>query len=471
MRFLSARRALATGIVAAASLAAVVAPGSAMALGHCEGENIKGRGATFPEEAHKALVLAFNEKAYANKGGCGTVKVEYNDSGPLGSGGGYNEWAKEHHYGSIGFVGTDNTVNAAEKTVVEKQAEEIGNGEGKKSKLMTVPLLQGALAIIVHLPEHCKVTSAGGRLRLNQNVVNGIYEGTIKTWKQVEEEPNAGNKLGEDGGACDNTKTITPFVRLDGSGTTHIFKEALFKNHTAKDLTNENGEGPFTWGELAEGTNAAAKCTTAKDSKLNECWPLAAGVVHASTSGNPGVIEGVASTASSIGYADLSQARTKGGFAPGTETSSPQKFWAEIENSQKLDPKTGLVKSRKYADPSTDGYSNVSAESNCKKTEYVNGTTTFPPENVYQAFNEVGAKRESKGYAYRGLTYMLVNTDYSAYSNFGGNFKEAQSVKDYLAFVTSKKAGGKAMKGKDYYLVPGSLSPVIEEALAAIKTS
>ena len=136
MRFLSARRALATGIVAAASLAAVVAPGSAMALGHCEGENIKGRGATFPEEAHKALVLAFNEKAYANKGGCGTVKVEYNDSGPLGSGGGYNEWVKEQlRLGRLRRHGQHR--QPAEKEAVEKQVKK-SNGKAR-NKLMTVP--------------------------------------------------------------------------------------------------------------------------------------------------------------------------------------------------------------------------------------------------------------------------------------------------------------------------------------------
>ncbi len=479
MKSMFRRRGMAVGVAAVAALAAFVAPSAANAEalpGHCKGTaTLRGDGSTFQELAEHLWAPAFAEKKYEKKGGCENVAVTYNPEKPEGSGAGEARWQTKEEYGLDGFIGTDNTANATEKLAIENEVNTglekpkgvngKGEPEGGASHLLTIPVMMGAEAMVIHLPEHCKAssTAASGRLALNQAMINKIYS-VGATWKEVAEQEGAGNEIVTDGtGTCETSAPVKAVVRFDGSGTTHIFKVALAKNSSAK-FEDESG-GSHSWLELAEGT-PAIKCDGAKDTKLNECWPTAAKVIHATTSGNPGVLKEVAATAGSIGYADLAQARTEGGFAPGDAESSAAKFWAVVESSAKVSSKGTK---RKYEDPSKNKYSATPSSSNCKDTEFVNGSETFPPPSVLSPWNEVGAKRESKTYPICGLTYVLVNTNYAAYSEHGGNTPEAQSVKDYVGFITNKATGGKVIKNHDYLESPKSLAAKVEEGLALIE--
>src|SRR5262249_46247019 len=135
----------------------------------------------------------------------------------IGSGAGFKEWSEKELFSTVGFIGTDNTVNASEKALVE------GKGTGE---VLTIPVMQSAVSVVVNLPTGCTATSkaAAGRLSLNQDTLEGIYRGTIQTWGEVAPAPGTGNEL--KGAEC-GTKEIIPIVRLDGSGTTHIFKKFL----------------------------------------------------------------------------------------------------------------------------------------------------------------------------------------------------------------------------------------------------
>src|ERR1700743_3461542 len=162
MKVLSVRRTLSAGIIAGASVAAFVAPSAASAAlpGHCKGVSTKGAGSSLQAEAQAVWDPGFN----ANKSiGCvGGPTITYTKSS---SGKGYKEWQELHNYGTVGFVGTDNTVNAAEKEAVENQATPV-NG----SELLTIQVLQGAVAVVVNLPAGCTASSksAPGRLEFNQ---------------------------------------------------------------------------------------------------------------------------------------------------------------------------------------------------------------------------------------------------------------------------------------------------------------
>jgi ABC-type phosphate transport system substrate-binding protein len=438
MSFLSARRGISAGIVAAASVAAFVAPSAASAAlpGHCKGSSTEGAGSSLQAEAQAVWDPGF----HASKAGCpGGPAVTYHS---IGSGAGYKEWNEKHNFGTVGFVGTDNTVNQAEKESVEKLVE-----AGKESKLLTIPVLQGAVAIVVNLPENCTATSkiAANRLALNQSTIEGIYKGSITTWKQITEVEGAGNELL--GASCNTSTAITPVVRKDGSGTTHIFKK--FVNlENAGSMASEDGK-EHTWAELAEGS-------------LSKVWPSAAKVVHAAEETGPGLLKQVASTPGSIGYANLADARNaaNGGFTG----QSPQRFWVELENSRKV--KAGKA-ARKYADPATNGDVAAVAAANCGKTEFSNGGGSFPPPSVEAPWNEVTAKSASKTYSLCGLTYDLVLTNYEAYS--GGTAGEAQTVIDFENYALSKKAGGKEIgKGHDYSELPKSLVGESLEGIAKI---
>jgi len=440
MKFISARRGIAASIVATASVAAFVAPSAANASlpGKCKGSSTEGAGSSLQAEAQVIWDPGFS----ANKSvGCvGGPTVTYDS---IGSGAGYKEWNEKEHFGTIGFVGTDNTVNQAEKESVEKKVE-----AGKESKLLTLPVLQGAVAIVVNLPEGCTATSkaASGRLGLNQSTLEGIYKGSITNWDELNSVEGPKNVL--TGAGCNSA--IKPVVRLDGSGTTHIFKK--FMNLTdGSPLASEDGKN-HTWAELAEGS-------------LSTKWPTAAKVVHAETETGPGLLKTVAKDPGSIGYANLADARNpaNGGFTG----QSASRFWVELESSKtEKTTSKGVKITRKYVDPSKNKDVEASSEANCKDTEYANIGGSFAP-TVEEPWNEVTAKAESKTYALCGLTYDLVLTDYEAYK--GGTAGEAQTVIDFENYVLSTKGGAKEIsKTHDYAALPKGLAPESQKGVEKI---
>ena len=206
-------------------------------------------------------------------------------------------------------------------------------------------------------------------------------------------QEGTGNEL--TGAGCEPAAdTITPVVRKDGSGTTHIFKKFLFLSDGGKFASEDGKE--HTWAELGEGS-------------LSIVWPTAAKTLHPAETTNTGVLKAVAETPGSIGYADLAQARNpiNGGFTG----QSASRFWTVLESERKEKTTSkGLKITRKYKDPSTDGDSSTIAESNCKKTEFSNGGGAFPPPSVTSNWNEVSGKAFSKSYALCGLTYVLALT-------------------------------------------------------------
>ena len=135
-------------------MAAFAVPSAASAAlpGHCKGTSTEGAGSSFQLEAEELFRKGFNTSKSAGCVGAGSPEITKYRS--VGSGAGYKEWAVKELYGTVGFVGTDNTANAAEKAVVEGQVD-----EGKTSKLLTVPLVQGSEAIVVNVPTGCTANS------------------------------------------------------------------------------------------------------------------------------------------------------------------------------------------------------------------------------------------------------------------------------------------------------------------------
>ena len=251
MKFFSARRSIPASVIAVVSMAALIAPGAASALpGKCKGTSTDGAGSSLQAEAIGIWKPGFE----TNKVGCpgGPKITEYKS---IGSGAGYKTWHEKEEYGINGFIATDNTVNQSEKEAVEGQVD-----EGKTSKLLTIPVLQGAVAVVVNLPEKCTATSsiATGRLAFNDSTLEEIFQGRLTKWSELEAVEGAGNKL--EGAECDKEAAITPVVRKDGSGTTHIFKRFLGEIFTGT-MAAEGGINA-TWGELARrlGQHEMADC-------------------------------------------------------------------------------------------------------------------------------------------------------------------------------------------------------------------
>ena len=512
MTFVSARRAIPACIATAAALALVV-PGAASAkkvtppktdvLEQCSGKaSIESEGSTFAgpaefvwtgvnsEKGNEKTGTGFNlaTSSLACSGSQGSKakpEVYYNQSGSLTRGSGsclkgwgngittFGEVKSGETYPRVNkypICGTDEAPSKTVKEEFEKFAApggEAGNGEAIES----IPVAQGAVTIIVHLPKDCTAsstitTSKGkveklGRLALDQEVIEEIYRGTIKTWAE------AMTKQGSDGSdvlTCTEggeNDTIRPVVRADKSGTTHIFKEFLAQVYTGTFAAEEfkevnKGEKPCTSGNLNAG--ATESWAQVGEGCENQRWPEAAKILRPAETGNPGVVNEVHATESSVGYADLAVAREKGFFSKkgeGGENKKEEKnkqFWAVVQSSEP--GKTPLT----FADPSSKGDKEKPADSNCKDTKYVSAKgEEFPPLSTRFDWSKVKAENVSETYPICGLTYVLAARQYYYFlSPYGVSEAESQkiatTVHDYLQWVVNAKTGGggKILENHDY---------------------
>jgi ABC-type phosphate transport system substrate-binding protein len=469
MKRLSARRVLTVCAISAASVAALVAPGAASAATGeaCSGSNIFSAGSSLQALAQQEVwAPGFNstksKSLFACNGKQGAKKLPTITYESVGSGAGYKKWKEKDEYGKYGFIGTDNTVNQSEIEAVDAERD-----AGKESKLMTIPVLQGSVAVVVHLPAGCTsasstVTGATGRLVFNDVTLEEIYAGVLTKWNEISAAENGGDAL-----TCaepaDEEATIIPVVRKDSSGTTHIFKRylglistATFEMENIKEKTTEK----LTWGQASEGAQSTA-------------WPKAAHVLTPAQETGPGLLEAVYNTAGSVGYANLADAREteveakyKYNFIPPTGGEGTPTFWVELENSSKTSK--GKV-TRKYADPASNKDVAAKAEANCKDTVFQNGTKVFPPPKLTEPWNEVTTELTSKTYSLCGLTYDLALTNYEAYESHGGSNAEATTVQNYLNYVLDAKGGQAAIKKHDYLGLPKELLTEALKGPAAIE--
>lgn len=524
MRLVSVRRAVPVGIATAVALA-LGAPGVASAktsppepdvLPLCTGaQHIEGEGSTFQgpvqfiwtgvnsEKGNELTGTGFNHSTSSlscPEGHAGKEpKAYYNQKGNLqrGSGSCLKTWGnKIKTFGEklksgteedafprvkeFPFCGTDEAPSEAVKEEFEAPEFMATDPEaGKGEEIESIPVAQGAETVIVHLPADCTAKSEIetskkkkeklGRLALDQEVVEGVYEGTIKTWGAL---VAAQGSDGKDELTCTGsglTDTITPVVRADKSGTTHIFKEFLAQvrpgQWEAEEFNEVNGgadkgEKPCSSGNLGAGAKESWESTG--EGCENQRWPKAAHVVFASETGNPGVIKEVNAKESSIGYADLAVAREKGFFSKkglGGENKKEEKnkeFWAVVQNSE---PGTSPVT---FADPATKGDKEAVANSNCKSSVYVaTKGEEFPPANTRLDWSKVKAENVSKTYVICGITYDLAARKYWYFlQKYGLSKTESQevatTVHDYLQWVVNTKTGGggKLIKDSDYEALP-----------------
>jgi len=196
---------------------------------------IQGAGATFPAPLYAKWVETYN-KAHPD------VQVDYQ---AIGSGGGIKGITDR----TVQFAGSDAPMNADQ----EKNAP---------GKILHIPTVAGPAVIIYNL-------SAVKGLKLNNDVVAGIFLGEITKWNDAKIKAlNADATLPD--------QDILVAHRSDGSGTTYIFTDYLAKISDA-------------W-----------KTTTSVK------WPVGVG-----GKGNDGVAAAVANAEGSIGYVEYAYAQKK----------------------------------------------------------------------------------------------------------------------------------------------------------------
>jgi ABC-type phosphate transport system substrate-binding protein len=410
--------------VSALVIAALAAPSVASAEGEfekfptaCEGGDITGTGATFQELAQGLWKEQFN-KAPEGEGGCSTAgkepKITYKAEG---SGAGLKSWGagnatKGEFNKKAGFVGTDEPPNKKQKEEIEAEKGEVGTEDG--NQLLTIPVMQGSVAIIVHLPKGCKGNSkaAPGRIALNNSTLEQIFHGTLKEWKPIKDSKDKFK-----GKTCKTT--FKRVVRSDGSGTTSILKKYL-------NIINPGEFNGTTWKKLAE-------------ANPNTEWPEEGASPLLKAKGSGGVVAEVAAQESTIGYVNMANARTNASFVPPTGGAETETFWAVVENgSKKKTPKSKKLIST-YADPASNGEEAAKANANCEETLYTDGASPFPPASTTKLWNEVTTALTEPHYTICGFSYDLSLQRFKGFKLNGATEEEqesaARTARDYLTYI------------------------------------
>ena len=153
MTSLSARRLIPACILSAATVAALAAPGVASAAGklgkQCSGSNITGQGSSLQKLAQQTVwdpQFNISENGHACSGTQQGTKekptVTYTSTG---SGAGLESWgangATPNYEASNAWISTDEPPNSTQISEIE--------AHGAPGTLETIPVLQGAVAIIV----------------------------------------------------------------------------------------------------------------------------------------------------------------------------------------------------------------------------------------------------------------------------------------------------------------------------------
>ncbi len=436
----STRRFASACVLSVAVVAALVAPGSASALGgeQCSGIDIEGKGASLQKLSQietwtPQFKAGANPSPLACNGANGSKEVRTVTYTSTGSGAGLRAWGQEPKEPSEINFGPKNAYIGTDEPPNPKQIEEM-ESHGIAKSVLTIPVEQAAVTVSVHLPANCTSVEGGptpGRIAMKWTTVEKIFRGATVEWKKIL------NKAKLVGAGCSATSHITRVVRKDGSGTTSLFKKWLGV------VFKKEAEPGKTWKQLAESAN-------------NTTWPNEVADPIIKGEGNGGVATEVAKNAGSIGYINLADARANKSFAPPSGGAGTALFWAPVQNASK--PTTT------YADPSTDGDVAAPANSNCEETLYTNGKKKFPPPLAEEAWNEVSAAKVQKNYPICGFTYDLGLTKYSAFTVAKGSKeepteKEVRTVVDYYNFVLGTgPGGGQTLIGenKDYLGLPTS---------------
>jgi ABC-type phosphate transport system substrate-binding protein len=432
-----ARRLAPACVLSAAAVVALAAPGAANAVERfpscAEGTAINGEGSTLQESAMQK-VWAPGYKTFCPGAGA----VTYNTKGKTGSGPGMENWYELHEFGpeAQAFVGTDNPPAEAIEKKIEERETPVGS-----AKVLTIPTLQAAVTLIVHLPEGCTVESEPqpgvhvNRLLLPEKKIEEIFDRKVTKWSKLTngkktKVPYLNVFAGAECTKAKQESEITRVVRLEGSGTTATFKKWL-------ELVNGKAEKldcGVTWLEGGE------------EPPANTCWPEEGkGFVRGKGSG--GIVKEVEGHVGSIGYVNLANARGGAKLIPPEGGEGKNEFWAEIENKETT--KVEGLTYKLYADPATNGDEAEKADANCAENEYVtiNPATgkpekgKFPPSSTEKLWNTVTSETKQKHYPLCGFTYDLGLTSYKSVEGFGATKGEATAAGDFLEFVDGTKAG------------------------------
>lgn len=403
-------------------------------------------------------------------------KIRYTS---IGSGGGRKSWASDGNPASrdttAAFIGTDEPLDPTE----EANVETVGLS-GTGTQVESFPIAQGAVAVIVNLPDGCELKAVNGYRQATLTNLENVYFGAKGKWGNLLSStslvPTASTTdTPRAAGSSDPTSCaqapVERVARLDSSGTTFAFKKVLDENHAY----------------VTSGTGRWTAPTNYLSPANNTVWP--ATVSKPTSTGGGGVASYVSTHPGSVGYVDLAVARANG--FDFDNNVSDKKLWLSLTVPASDEATSGkpTYTNDPSKDPLSQSYRNTQSApfnvvrkgANCSAAPASGGTSdrdyldllgaSAPTSTTNNWYEVTGARPSYRKYDYPicALTYALAYQKYSKVPGFPE--PQARSVFDYVRYLTSSDAQ-KRLLALDYQGLPDAgahpLRPIASAGIGRI---
>lgn len=460
---------------------------AAFSLTKCQGSPTLGRGASFARDAHQKLFIPRFQGTYCFGS---NSKMTYDAAGS-----GAGRTAVKVRTDTPRFGMTDEAPSQAEVALMNSGMD-AKTGEDNKiptddGKVHVVPAAVGTVAPLVNFPDSCEaellsdafstVTDAEIlatpakkgllRVRFPKQLFEEVWAGVASKNNWTEAFP----ELVADG---DCNKPIIRVVRFDESGTSYAFKDELHAlNGTRKWLSDFAFVAPGltrTW------PNAAAfgpredctKVVNPSDPTGPTIFPSGPGADSTEASsagpdqltsgcanGNGPLVTKLTNTDGSIGYSDVSTARTANPSLAVDQTKStpPDKYWTQMQDGNA---------SPLWQEPTQDpnGYRlDGTPGANCVHTDFKN-----VPKDTFGDWSKASGVNSPNAFPVCTMTYGLVFDDNAdVWGADSQEESEARTVKDYWESLLSDGSQAQLIL-RDYSELPLPILAIARTGIAQV---
>lgn len=465
---LSAGAAGAVALLLSALAAVCLAPraDAAFTTGKCAGSDVVGRGASFARDAHNVFINNFQPIYCAGTPALAGVTYE-----ALGSGAGRLA-VKVRETGGPRFGMSDEPPTEAEVAQMNagtgNEPAETDVNPGDNGQIHVIPAAVGAVAPLVNFPDNCDVNElpAGAKTPEQNLDLDATPDDVIRVrftkaqfeniWAKNAAADEWDEVFSDLEGDADCEKPIIRVVRFDDSGTSFAFKDYL--------NTIDGAQGWLT--TFAAGANKTREWPGAVFGPRADCAGTPNGpgsqedtmdhLTSGCANGNGSLVAKLVATDGSVGYSDISTARSNSpSLAVTPEANDNDTYWTQVENG-------GDDFTEPTSSPNgfrTDGPKGA----NCQSTEFKN----LPGSTLGDWSKATGVTSEV-GYGICTLTYGLVFDDNA--DVWGGSSVEeakARTVKDYWESIVTAPAQA-ALFPNDYAPLPANILAIAKTGVESI---
>lgn len=393
---------------ATTSLAAGLSGSAGAAAPECTGSNIRGAGTVLQRDAQWEVWTP----GFASEACPEGPTVQYFEAEGVAA---LENW--RYHDGNPAAFNAELQFIATDEPATPAQLANIGKAAGG-ADVVVIPVAQAAISIAANPPAGCAVEN------ITNTDLERVFRGVLTQWSQ----------LATAAGSCESP--ITRVVPKDGVGITNQLKSYFFKiNPTPLLCTASNGPtgGEATWQELAAVESPATGTP-------NTTWAESCGhrtlspVVKPISPGNERVVETVAATTGSIGYAALNEAEQVGGEIAILDVQN--NGWKTVGEAT-------------FADPADGGLANCAAAKYAVPADGQQGSGG----GVGVDWSHVSGSKPGIGGTDYPLCMLTYDLALRGYGSAGYPYKRFKTVRDFLRDYVVL-AGQTALAGSGLYYAP-----------------